>query len=197
MTTNSDTRRYSDEYYLAEAGVPKRYRGASAADFNFVLPEVNDHGVFITGPAGHGKTHLATAIMRANLDLGLWLNENFFPPTYTFSGIWISTPDLFSRIKDTFNKKGASERDVVSKYINTSLMVLDDIGAEKGSEWSLSALYLILSERVNAMRPTIVTSNLNRKELDAIDPRLASRIGGMTPFLMKGMDRRKVSTGAR
>ena len=169
---------------------------ACAVDFKKPLPTMNDHGLFLSGPAGHGKTLLATAVMRANLALGMWLNDSFFPAQWHYSGRWIAVPALLSQIKATFNTKGRSERDVVAGFIRPTILLLDDVGAQKESDWSLSVLYEILSERINAMRKTIVTSNLTRDEIDALDPRMGSRIGGMTFCLVRDKDWRKAH-GAR
>ena len=177
--------------------MPERYMKACADDFKKPLPAMNDHGLFLSGPAGHGKTHMATAVMRANLDLGIWLNDSYFPAHWHYSGRWIAVPALLSQIKATFNTKGKGERDVVSGFISPKILLLDDVGAQKESDWSLSVLYEILSERINAMRKTIVTSNLTRDEIDALDPRMGSRIGGMTFCHVKDKDWRKVTHGAR
>jgi DNA replication protein DnaC len=167
---------------------------ASAKDFDKPLPQLNDHGLFLTGPSGHGKTHMATAVMRANLESALWRNKHFCPPQWTVSAQWVSVPDLFSQIKATFNADGKSARDVLMKYTNCRLLLLDDLGSEKSSDWTFGELYTLLSTRINELRPTIITSNLSRKEIDALDPRLGSRIGGMNPYILKTKDWRKVGT---
>jgi len=68
--------------------------------------------------------------------------------------------------------------------------VLDDLGAEKTSDWTGQSIYTLISRRINDCKPTIVTSNLSLSEIDAVDPRRASRLGGMVYYKMTGHDRR-------
>jgi DNA replication protein DnaC len=98
-------------------------------------------------------------------------------------------------IRATFSGTG-SESDVVRKYQRMPYMVLDDLGAEKMTDWSVSSLYVVLSGRYNANRPTIVTSNLTLAQIAEWEPRIASRLGGMCVVQLDGKDKRlaKAST---
>jgi DNA replication protein DnaC len=56
-------------------------------------------------------------------------------------------------------------------------LVIDDLGAEKSSEWAREILYLIIDKRYSDLLPTIITSNLSPKELaEKLDDRLVSRL---------------------
>lgn len=70
-------------------------------------------------------------------------------------------------------------------------LVIDDVGAERVSEWSSSAVYNLISQRINRRRAMVVTSNLSLDEIGRrIDPRLASRLAGLTVLTLAGPDRR-------
>jgi len=177
------------DFYL-KSRVPRLYQQACMLSFMPDNPELahttlDKRGLFITGPAGTGKTHLATALFRKNLGRTAFL-KNGYPE---LSATWASVPDVLLRLRATFDGEGR-ESDVTAELANVRLLVLDDLGAEKASEWTALALYTIISRRVNWMRPTIITSNLTLAEIDAADPRLASRLGGMTVLLLRGEDRR-------
>lgn len=132
---------------------------------------------------GNGKTHLAVACLRAILEAEL------IGPG---SGKFINVPALFYQIRDTFQ---AHERSwpLLKKLIDMPLLVLDDLGAEKVTEWTAEALYLILDGRIG--RATIITSNYGLKSLKEMDPekwgRICSRIAGECQLIqLRGPDRR-------
>ena len=69
---------------------------------------------------------------------------------------------------------------------------MDDMGAEKTTDWSMSTLYVLIDKRYSEMMPTIITSNLTVAEVaDKVGDRIASRIAGMCKVIeLKGKDRR-------
>ena len=181
-----------DAYYF---DVPTMYERARLADFGseYKATDLTKRGLFINGAAGVGKTHLATAFFWENL------HRAAYRPSGRYEDVlaeWATAPDVLLRLRATFNGQG-NESDVVKELADVRLLVLDDLGAERQSEWTALALYTILSRRVNWMRPTIVTSNLTLDEIDAADPRLASRLGGMAQITLTGADRRLAAIGER
>lgn len=132
---------------------------------------------------GNGKTHLAVACLRALLE-----NGALGPGSARF----INVPALFYQIRDTFQ---AQERTwpMLKKLIDLPLLILDDVGAEKVTEWTAEALYLVLDGRLG--RPTILTSNYGLRGLKELDPekwgRICSRIAGECQLIqLRGPDRR-------
>lgn len=111
--------------------------------------EKNDglNSLFLHGSCGAGKTHLACAVANA-------LIEAEKPVLMTTFG------DLVQEIKSTF-LKGAktSEKDIVEKYRKAPMLIIDDLGKEKPTEWSASILFSILNHRYSDIKPTIITSN--------------------------------------
>jgi DNA replication protein DnaC len=128
--------------------------------------------LYFTGVIGSGKTVYAAHLLLSSVDIkGL-----FGPRRFTF------TPVLLQQLKSTFNNSTSeSESDIIAKYSDAGVLVLDDFGVEKTTEWSYNALYLIINHRYEYLKPTIFTSNYT---LDQIaeklnDDRLPSRINSM------------------
>lgn len=142
------------------------------------------HGLVFYGHAGSGKTHLAAAITRYIIE------EKQIPVKF------MRIVDLLLEIRKTYDEneswKAENERELFRKYSLVPLLVLDDIGSEKTTDWVRQVLYQIIDERWIEARPIIVTSNLTLEELEArLGERIASRIAGMTQLIeMKDQDYR-------
>ena len=111
-------------------------------------------GMYIYGGAGTGKTFLASLIAREYI-----LN---------FSNVVFGdVPSLLGDLKATFGT--GNTEDLLNRYIDCDLLVLDDIGTEQVSDWSASVLYRLVNGRYNADKPIIVTSNY---DLNGLSKRL-------------------------
>lgn len=121
--------------------------------------------LLIFGTTGIGKTHISRAITKVVCEKG-------------YSVIYVSAPDLFTALEnERFNneKPEYSMRDLTA----CDLLVLDDLGAEFTTSFTISALYNIVNTRLNMGIPTIITANLIPSELTArYSDRIASRIIG-------------------
>lgn len=156
-------------------------------DMELVETRPNRDGLFAYGGAGVGKTHLASALMAGTLQDVVAQNAR---QAYV-SALWTTVPQLLCDLRDTFGDNSkTNEKQVIEKHAKPELLVLDDLGAEKVSDWTGQSLYLLISQRLNDMKQTIITSNLSLAEIDAHDPRLASRLAGMKQLKMTGKDRR-------
>ena len=149
-TTEANQKAYS---------VAKRY----ADNFENLMPkqdqpEPGRNGLFIAGPAGTGKTHIAAAIANQLIHQG--------KPVICMTMI-----DLLERIRRTFSRDGVDESTVLSLYKTVPLLIIDDIGKEPPTEWAISTVYNIINGRYEAYLPTIVTTNYDDKAL----------VGRMTP----------------
>ncbi|MDF2791086.1 MAG: hypothetical protein K0S80_4188 [Neobacillus sp.] len=118
----------------------------------------NGESFMFWGEPGNGKSHLAAAIANELKALGKIV-------------VFISMPDLLAKIKATFNKKSEdSESQIMKALQDCSLLIIDDIGCEKVSDWVQEVIFRIVDGRYKMLKPIFVTSNLEPKEL-------AERIG--------------------
>ena len=176
------------------AQIPKKYREASFVDD--IQPEikkcfknaiVGSDQVFLTGTQGIGKTYLAAAI--ANSALAWHATDT------GYDVIWRRSTDLILELQGTFNGRNDTAA-LINKFKRAGLLIIDDFGAERLSDWSVSVIYAILAERIDEIRPTIVTSNLDLDQINDFEPRIASRLAEFTTAELGNIDRR-LSNDAR
>lgn len=172
------------------SGVPRRfggYRIATAPNDRAageVAAWIDDrrwsrHGenLLLSGPVGTGKTGLAIGALWAIHELGA-------------GGIafW-SVPDLLDAMRP-----GAPEPDPMTWCRNVGILVLDDLGVEKASEWVRERLYVLVDARYGEERPTIVTTNRDIPGLaETLGERIVSRLAEcMTTVFVGGPDQRRL-----
>lgn len=180
--------------------IPRRYRGVS-----FDRPPVTEmnrevvhavrkyvdnlegrlqegQGLWFMGEVGTGKTTLAMLVSKAALANG-------------HSVAIYSLPRLLAELRKTFDE--ASERsylDLIDRLGAVDLLHIDDLGAEKTSEWVLEQLYTIINARYESERAVIITTNLMPEELsEQIGARTVSRLVEMChdPLPLFGTDQRQ------
>jgi DNA replication protein DnaC len=147
---------------------------------------------FITGEVNFGKTVLAAQMMLQE-QKNIYLQGG--PKDATELCCFISVPNLFEEIKSTFNPEAAvSTQDVLNKYCNMKLLILDEFGTLKPTDWVLQTLYLIINHRYDYLKTTILTSNHSLPDIAKIlgDDRITSRIDRMCKVIHKS-DWRKVA----
>lgn len=166
--------------------IPRRYENAKYEDIpenivNF-LQNLDEErkGIYIHGGVGTGKTHIIYAMAKRANEKGFGL-------------VIKNIPELLKEFRFDFSRNNNDkefEEEHIMKY--QGLLILDDVGSEKMSDWVEETFYLIINKRYNEMLPTIFTSNLNLSELaDRIGDRIVSRIAGSCEVVeLKGEDKR-------
>lgn len=181
-----------------EAATPYRYQNATCTHpgvrhwADKVAADPRTAGfLLLTGPFGTGKTHEAYGALRLIADKG--------PEKYEF--IAITAPDMYALLRPGGSDRGTEYE--VKRLKRVPLLLIDDLGTEKITEFTEEATYRLLNERYNESLPTVITSNLepdsrddkgNRQGLDlmtTLGPRITDRLRQMTTVIgMEGPSRR-------
>ena len=159
-------------YMAKEAEVPARYTAVPPA------PERYGAGSwFITGNVGTGKTWLACQIIARRL---IVLGQALF----------VSAPEMVVSIQSLPIEKRDGYQREIARF--AGLLVLDDLAAEKFTDYVRQVYYVIINRRSMDMLDTVITTNLGLDELDAvIGQRLVSRIVEQYRIIrLSGPDRR-------
>jgi DNA replication protein DnaC len=142
----------------------------------------SSRGLLFLGPCGTGKTHLAVAITKALIQKAVEV-------------AFVTVAELLSSLRATYDDTSRiSEQNILDHMGKVPMLVLDDLGAEKVTDWTKDRLYLIVDRRYREARPIIVTTNCDVKELeDHVGMRVFSRLHEMCEGVpMRGQDRRKL-----
>lgn len=180
---------------LAAARIPPRYRHALAGhqqvaawDEVALAARPGPSGtrgialgpsLLVAGPTGTGKTHQAYGAVRSLLTAGVRLRWEA-----------ATTADLYARLRPRPGHD--AERDLAT-LSTCPLLILDDLGAAKQSEWTEEITYRLINRRYTDLLPTLLTTNLPTAALrDAVGDRVASRLAEMTTtVVLTGADRRR------
>jgi DNA replication protein DnaC len=123
-------------------------------------------GLWLFGDTGTGKTTLAMLISKAALEAGR-------------SVAIYSLPKLLARIRRTYDSEpgGDNYLSFFDKLTSVDLLHIDDLGAEKRSDWVLEQLYALVNERYETERSVVITTNLDHEKLEEqIGSRTVSRL---------------------
>ena len=179
--------------------IPRRFRDVSfeLAENDGIAPDVLDavrefadqvedrldsgRGLWLMGDVGTGKTTLAMLVSKAAAEAGRTV------------AIY-SLPRLLARIRRTYDGEPGEDSylEFFDRLTSVDLLHIDDLGAEKRSDWVLEQLYAIVDERYQSQRSMVVTSNLDHDQLkEQIGSRVVSRLAEICRELpLWGEDRR-------
>ncbi len=194
--------RFSEEDVNRVLGIPKRFWDKELENY---IPETDEEknalfqakafaetfgeeegeGITFWGPPGVGKTHLAVGILKK-----VYREKGV-------RGFFFDTKDLIYRLK-LLMEEGRTTR-AIRKILDAPLLVLDDLGSERLSDWQREIISYIISYRYNNLKSTIITTNFplegekkGVKLSERIDPGTVSRIYEMGRVIyVGGKDRRR------
>lgn len=142
--------------------------------------------LILCGSTGLGKTHLSTAVARCVIDKG-------YDVFYTGS---IEMFADFEQARFGFGEEKQQANESLSRYTDCDLLILDDLGTEQSNQFTSACLYMVLNNRINLRRPTIINTNLNGKEIQTkYADRITSRLFGefsVIPFTGTDIRRQKL-----
>ena len=191
---------------LGDANIPKRYLHCTFDNFTAYNESLEQavvkarhvadafpasRGLLFEGQPGVGKTHLAVAVLKQVIE------------TAGVRGLFYDTRDLLRIIRSTYDPSiRTTELEVLRPVMTADLLVLDDLGAEKTSEWVEETMNLIVNTRYNERRLTVFTSNYQDFPEELAEPnslifrighRMRSRLHEMCEFLqLDGADYREL-----
>jgi DNA replication protein DnaC len=171
------------------AGIPPLYSNASLNNFatkrdpfglgpvvmevrSFVreFPTQERPGLLLSGDPGSGKTHLAVAALRGLIARG-------------FEGLFFDYQTLLTKIRSSFgDSAGLSDREAYRSALDCQILLLDDLGAHRVTEFVDDVITSILTHRCNNRKPLIATTNLGvgthefKQNLDHLGTRARSRL---------------------
>lgn len=157
---------------LQRAGIPLRFKNKNLNDYNTEndgqlkaktqakkylanWPQMLENGtsLIFCGNAGTGKTHLSCAIANGVIEAG-------------YSAMYSTVSDAIRSIKRTYaQESNMTEGEAIAALVAPSLLVLDEVGADLGTDHSKTLLFDIFNKRYENMKPTIVLTNLDPQAL--------------------------------
>lgn len=155
FSISSIGKRFEDstfENFIVREGSEVAFKQARKYVLGF--EEYGGLGLLLWGTFGNGKTRLAAAVANGLKQKG---------KTVVFQ----SVPELLERIRHTFNKNNTeTEQQIMNALLKCDLLILDDIGAEKVTDWVSDVLFRIIDGRYRRNKPILYTSNLKPSELE-------------------------------
>ena len=139
---------------------------------NYIKNQRTPNWLVLKGSSGSGKTHLIIATLKESLSQAVAHNIRNNPNKHDRAYqnlardfIFTTCGNLFQEIKNSYDCDDINERDVLERYKNCRMLVLDDLGTEQTSKWFQERLFHILDYRYGEMLPIIITTNLTTQEL--------------------------------
>lgn len=132
---------------------------------NSVQTNSHSRGLIIEGPIGSGKSYLLGSIANALIDRGIKFR-------------YLVYSDLLQQIRSTYNQNNPenNEKQILSIVQKIPVLLIDDLGTEKATEFASSTLYQIIDHRYREEKPIILSTNYSIKKLKNRFPVMGERI---------------------
>ncbi len=166
-----------DEKYRERARRNKEICSSYADSFS----KKSDNLLFM-GSTGLGKTHMSTSIAVKVIEKG-------------YSVVYVSSQTMISDFASLrYGMGNAEEDEKTEKYFDCDLLIIDDLGTELQTQFSVSVIYNVINSRLCNDMPMIISTNLTPQELKKMyAERITSRLfGNFSPLLFEGRDNRMV-----
>ena len=136
-------------------------------------------GMVIMGPPGTGKTHLMTGFAyQCTISQGI-------------SCIFQSFAELLSELRQGYSD-GKSDIEIIEPHLQTDILIIDDLGKGRNSDWELGILDMLISERYNRNQMIMVTTNFTESEEDTLKEQVRSREKSETEHFITDTIRKRV-----
>jgi len=159
-------RRYERCHWNNYAPTNSTQRAALELSMQLAMDFPNtDEGLLLSGPVGVGKTHLAVSILKGLAERG-------------FSCLFYEFGSLLKEIQDSYNPNTkTSELSILRPVLESDVLVLDELGASKPTDWVRDTMAHIINTRYNDRRLTIFTTNYSDERSNDREETLEDRIG--------------------
>ena len=173
---------------LSKIGVPERFKKCRLENYQVTTPEQQkaldackaflslfsgnetpDSPLFLIGSFGTGKTHLAIGCV-----------YKLIVEYKIKSGIYTTTMKMIRDIRSSYHHMcNSTEQQIIDRYVNTDLLILDEVGVQNGTDNEQLLIYEVLNGRYENQLPTIIISNLGFKDMgNYLGKRVVDRIRG-------------------
>lgn len=142
--------------------------------------DTESESLYMHGATGLGKTHLSLAIANVVAEKG-------------YRVIYDTAHNILSSLeREKFSYSNTGERE--KEILDCDLLIIDDLGSEFSTQFTVAAIYNIVNTRINRSKPVIISTNLTEKELEEkYTQRVTSRIiGNFVSLLFIGKDIRQI-----
>lgn len=119
---------------------------------SMVLANKGPRSLFVAGDIGTGKTFLTSCLCADLLRKGQRL-------------LWRNVSDVLREIRASYDNRKTSEEEVLNRFIEPPLLVLDDLGKERPTEWAMEQLFSIINARYDRNKPMVITTNYGGADL--------------------------------
>ena len=160
---------FSLDYYsknIQQSEIMKRNRDYLVNYADTFNPKTSQ-SILMMGGTGLGKTHLSSSLARRVIEKG---NDVFYTGAI----------DLFSQFEiDRFKSYSNEPNELIERYFECDLLIIDDLGTEMINQFSVSTLYNLLNDRLSRKKPTIISTNLSKDDIQKkYTDRITSRMLG-------------------